>query len=88
VNQGAGCGICTEPPTLGAFQGQYTDDVEPGVDAWRWRFEAGQMLFTTDPGIALDESSAIPYCGPCGNDMREERGLSLDTPLLVTLLKN
>lgn len=83
-----GCGICETPPGLGTFQGQYTDDVEAPHDAWRWRFEAGQVLFSTDPSNVLDDTTELGYCGLCEQDMREARGIAPNTPIHVTLLKN
>lgn len=86
MENGAGCGICGMPPQLGTFQGQHTDDAPPGHDAWRWHFEAGQILFSTEPLIVLDDSEPIEYCGSCEQDMREDRGLSPNTPIYVNLL--
>jgi hypothetical protein len=88
VDDGAECGICEAPPELGNFEGQFTDDAQPGEDAWRWRFVAGQVLFSTSRNIALDGSTPLRYCGPCEQDMREERGLKPDALIRVTWLLN
>lgn len=88
MDNGAECGICEAPPELGAFKGQYTDDAHPGEDAWRWRFVAGQILFSTSRNIALDGSTLLRYCGLCEQDMRQERGLKPDAPIRVTWLLN
>jgi hypothetical protein len=88
VDDGAECGICEAPPELGTFEGQFTDDAQPGEDAWRWCFVAGQVLFSTSRNIALDGSTPLRYCGPCEQDMREERGLKPDALIRVTWLLN
>jgi hypothetical protein len=75
-------------PDLGTFRGQYTEDVNPGEDAWQWRFAAGQVAFSTKPDTALDASTAIGYCGLCEQDMREARGLDPDTKIYVRLIHN
>jgi hypothetical protein len=80
--------LCGESPKLGSFLGQYTDDAEAGADAWRWVFDAGQVVFSTRPSIALDESTAVLYCSSCGQDMRQERELAPETPIFVNLLNN
>lgn len=84
----AGCGICEDPPELGAFEGQHTDDAEPGQDGWRWCFAAGQVLFSTDSSSALDGSKAVGYCGCCGQAIRADRGLAPDAPLYVYVIHN
>lgn len=88
MTQETGCGIHEVPPDLGTFEGQYTEDVDPAHDAWRWCFADGQILFSTDAGISLDGSTPIEYCGSCEQDIREDRGLAPGTRIFVGLLNN
>jgi len=88
VAHGASCGLCESGTlqALGAFEGQRTGDVEPGQDVWLCYFVAGQVVFSTQPDIALDESTALAYCDLCEQDMREARGLTSDVPIFVNLV--